>query len=405
MRVLLISGAFPPMRAGEATHAFHLAKHLAEYGGAEVHVLTTQEHTAGRDASIHVHSIMQKWAWSELPRFITFLKDCSPDAILLMHIDFVYHDHPMITFAPTICKALFPAVPFVTQFENPIGISPKPFSLCTRLLRKGVEHWAGKNDVDYRFGTLLRDSHQIIVLSNRHREALAKLAPSAQPKMVLIPPPPIIRVCPENNGASREQGRALLKATKEDFLIIYFGYIYPNKGVETLLQAFQIVSRQTRRVRLILAGGILEREYPDRPYYAQELKELPEQLGIADKVTWTGECTWDSDEASLYFHASDVCVLPFDTGMQLNNSSFAAAAMHGIPVITTHTDMTEPVFIHQHNVLLCPPKSPEVMAKALTMVMDQPNLRAQLRTGVLQLAQEWFSWKRAIERTMATFSA
>lgn len=404
MRVLLISGAFPPMRAGEATHAFHLAKHLAGHKGMEVQVLTSQENTGGRDSSFQVHSIMQQWSWSELPRLIKFLKNCSPDAILLMHIDFVYHDHPMITFAPTITKTLFPSVPFVTQFENPIGIPPKPFPLGPRLLRKGFEQWAGKKDVEYRFGTLLRDSRHLIVLSKRHWVALTELFPAAQNKMVLIPPPPIIPIYPEQNGTLRQRGRDLLGAERHDFLIIYFGYIYPNKGVETLLKAFQIVSHQMSNVRLILAGGILDREYADRPYYAQELRELPKQLGIEDRVTWTGELPWDSDRVSLYFHASDVCVLPFDTGVQLNNSSFAAAAIHGIPVITTQSTMSESVFIHQHNVMLCPPKSPEAMAEALKMVIDQPDLREQLRRGALQLAQEWFSWDKAIERTLATFT-
>ena len=41
LKLLFISAAFPPMRAGEADHAYHLCRHLAKRG-VEVHVLTTK---------------------------------------------------------------------------------------------------------------------------------------------------------------------------------------------------------------------------------------------------------------------------------------------------------------------------------------------------------------------------
>ena len=74
-------------------------------------------------------------------------------------------------------------------------------------------------------------------------------------KSVVIPPPPLIRFCrmsPPPSGV--RLGRAI-GASESDFVLIYWGYIYPGKGVETLLQAFQIVFRQDSNVRLVLVGG------------------------------------------------------------------------------------------------------------------------------------------------------
>jgi len=87
----------------------------------------------------------------------------------------------------------------------------------------------------------------------------------------------------------------------------------------------------------------------------------------------------------------------------LNNSSFASATAHGLPIITTQSKMLEQPFIHEENVLLCPPKSPEAMANAIIRVIDNPELREHLRVGSLTLSQEWFSWEKAIDRTIATF--
>jgi len=403
VKVLVISAAFPPFRAGEATNALYLCRHLADRK-LDVHVLTSQSNTAIDDPRITIHPIMHHWSWLEILRFGTFVKRCSPDVVLLMYIGFIYNDHPMITFAPTISKTLLPSVPFVTRIENTFGSLPHRCPILTRFLRKGFKLWAGAKDVDYEFGTLLRDSDHLIVLSDDHRAKLAKLFPAVSSKSVLIPPPPNMRICPENDGAARQRGREMLGVKPDDFLMVYLGYIYAGKGIETLLKAFQIVSRQRSNLRLIVVGGILADEYPDRPSYAQEMHELADQLGIDDKVTWTGYYAWDSDEASVYLRAADACVLPFDYGVHLNNSSFAAAAAHGLPIITTRGAMLEQPFVHQENIFLCPPKNPEAIATAVETLMDSPELRECLRAGARDLALEWFSWDRNIERTIATFS-
>jgi glycosyltransferase involved in cell wall biosynthesis len=89
--------------------------------------------------------------------------------------------------------------------------------------------------------------------------------------------------------------------------------------------------------------------------------------------------------------------------VHLNNSSCSSAVSHGLPLITTRGEILDSPFIDQENVFLCPPKNPEAMATAIETLIDNSELRQRLRLGALQLAQEWFSWERAIDRTMATF--
>ena len=400
MRILVISCAFPPMRSGEADHAFHLCQNLAN-AGLEVHVLTPQDNVAASGFTMKVNPIMRNWSWLDLPRLIQFLKRCSPDAVLLMYIGSGYNDHPMITFAPTVSKRLLPQVPFVTQFEYPSGsLAPYRCWILTRLLRKVVKLWAGEKDVSYIFGTLLRDSDRIIVLSDSHRARLSEYFPGVNSKSDLVPPAPIMLMSRENGGTTRRYGREALDVNPKDFLITYFGRIYPSKGVETLLKAFQIVSRKRGDVRLMVLGGIVDKEFPKSPFYAQEVRGMPEELGIDDKVIWIGEYAWDSDEASMYLRAADACVLPFDFGVFMNNTSFAAAAAHGLPIITTQGAIVEQPFVHGENVFLCPPKNPEAMAAAIETVMDSPGLQQRLRVGARELTQEWFSWNRVVERTI-----
>jgi len=404
MKVLLITAAFPPMRAGEADHALNLSRQLGQRG-LNVNVLTTKGHEESANEPFIVYPVMSDWSWSDLPRLITFVTRCCPDVVFLIYIGLMYNYHPMMTFAPTICRALLPRVRFVTLFEYPLGWSPGRWSILTRGVRRAVQRWAGRRDIDYEFGSLLRDSDAIIVLSNYHRDKLAQRWRGVHAKSVLVPPPPLLRMSRENGGISRHQTREKLGLALNDFLVAYFGYIYPPKGVETLFKAFQIVSSQRNNARLILIGGVLAREYSERPSYAREMRELPERLGIQQKVIWIGEYATDSEEASLFLRAADTCVFPNHLGVYLNNSSFAAAAAHGLPIIATQGSMVEEPFIDRENILLCPPKSPELMAAAIMAIMDDPDLKKRLNQGSLRLASEWFSWDKAIERIISTFRA
>jgi polysaccharide biosynthesis protein PslF len=406
MRLLVISGAFPPMRVGEADHALQLCWQLAERGH-DVHVLTTKGCLNPEGVNFSVHPIMPSWKWPDLPKFMRFLARCSPDGVILMYIGTIYNDHPMMTFAPTLSKIILPSVPFVTQFENTEGAYLYGASLGARCVRKAVALCVGAKRVDYSFGTLLSDSDRIIVLSGVHLAKLAKLAPGLEQKSVMIPAPPLMRVSPDDGGLVRARGRELLKVGSDDFVIVYFGRIYPKKGIETLFRAFHIVSSERRNIHLVLVGGGVDRHdsHHFRSSYPGEMAQLALELGIVQMVTWTGEFDWDSELPSLYLRASDLCILPYNSGVMLNNSSFAMTASYGLPIITTRGETLEAPFVHEENVYLCAPLKPDELAMAIEVLIDQPHFRKRLADGALQLAQEWFSWERAIERTIETIAS
>ena len=395
MKVLVISAAFPPVRGGESDQTLHLSTRLAKHG-LEIHVLTAKDNDVAADLPFRVHPIMQDWSWSELPRLVHFLRRCSPDAVFLMYSAWMYNDHPMITFAPTISKFLLPRSPFVTQFGIPDGSHPES-RFVRRAIRKGMALAAGKENVDYNLGTLLRDSDRIIVLGESHAETLSRHLPAAKKNMMLIPPPPPLHMAAPHNGRNRKLGREMLGLSDEDFVLAYFGVVYRGKGIETLLRAFQIVAAQRRHLRLVIIGG--QASVQDGHVYFEDLCELAQQLEIEGKVT-AREYEWDSFDGSLYLHAADVCVLPFDQGVTLNRSSFGGAAAHGLPIITTRGSTLESPFVDGKNVLLCEPKNPASLAAAIESAVCSAELRQRLSEGALEMAREWFSWDRAIEQTV-----
>jgi glycosyltransferase involved in cell wall biosynthesis len=392
-KLLVISGAFPPHSSGEAHHALQLSTRLARRGFV-VTVLTTAG--AASAESIAVWPLMRDWSWRDLPLLARAVRSASPDIVLLMYIGWIYNDHPMITYAPTVTRFLAPRARFVTQFENVIGALPGRTGRAGQLVALAAVGVAGAWRVHYRFGTLFRDSHRIIALSEHHRRLLTSPLRGASENVVVVPPPPLLILSPDTEG-TRERGRQMLGVDKRQFLVLYLGYVYPRKGVETLIKAFAILAKERPHARLGIVGGPLK-GFED---YASELRQLPATLGIEGKVRWTGAYAWDSSEGSTMLRGADVCVMPIDVGVALNNSSIGAAAAHGIPLVATEGEQTESAFRHRENVLLCPPLDPTAMAETITTVMDDERLREDLARGAHRLAGEWFSWDAALDRTSA----
>ena len=178
----------------------------------------------------------------------------------------------------------------------------------------GMALWAGHENLDYKYGTLLRDSDRVIVVSEQARVGLTARFSAINDKSVLIPAPPLLRMCPENNGTTRQRCRELLGVKPADLLLAYFGYVYPGKGVETLFKAFKILSMHRGNVRLIMVGGDIDLR--NTSAYLREIHMMPKEMGIDDKIKWTGGYAWDSDDASGYLRTADICVLPFDSGSE-----------------------------------------------------------------------------------------
>ncbi|HEV3203629.1 MAG TPA: glycosyltransferase family 4 protein, partial [Gemmataceae bacterium] len=341
LKLLLISGDYPPNNTGDANHVFFVARHLANRG-IEVQVLTSAIAGIPHCPGVQVFPEMRNWSWSSLPRFARFVRNCRPDAVLQIFDQFgrMYAYQPMMTFAPTVTKKLIPSARFVTQFETPYGIRTRQLSFLTRVLRRGMKRWSRLGPGYHPYGTLLRDSDHIIVLSEAHRTELIAEYPALSVKSSLIPPPPLITVCSDTGPIARARGRALMGAKEGEFLFAFFGYIYQGKGIETLLYAFREVASRLPQVRLVLIGGYNsdlfnpEGSTKNKQYW-EEIQRLPRDLGIANRVMWTGNYNAEDDRASLLLGGVDACVLPLDQGIHLNNSSVAVAAGHSLPIIAT----------------------------------------------------------------------
>jgi len=403
MKVLIISGAYPPMAFGEATNASHLAARMADWG-VDVNVLTRRISGAPVHRGVTVHADMATWDWlDEIPLRLK-IRQIRPDAVLFMHLGAMYDMHPMMTFLPSFVKRADPGIRVVTRFENPRSqAEPHRLSVTSRLYRRSVVLRCGRGRTHYTTGTLLRDSDAVICLCEDHRRFLLEQDPAAAEKMTVLPPPANVEVIPDLDGTLRTSGRRRLGVGDHEFLVGYLGYIYRGKGLENLVDALAQLRTNGRKVRLLVLGGPVAPSWPGDTRgidYHATVRERSKAAGVDDLVHWHGPFdTVNQDVASL-LHAVDVFALPFDQGVQLNNSSIASLAAYGAAVVTTRSQTTDPQFIDRKNVLLCEPRRSSAIAAALGTLFDDPHLLQTLRGGVSELSATSYNWNNALEVTI-----
>jgi glycosyltransferase involved in cell wall biosynthesis len=405
VRLLIVSGAFPPLPCGEATNTFFLCQHLARQPGLDVHLLTTRRNGMPCVPGVTIHDQMRRWSWSEVPKFTSLLRELAPDAILLFYIGGIYDHHPMITFAPSIARRVLPSVRFVTRLEYPAdAFERRRKRLLPRIGRKLFVKWFGVGYADRNFGTLLSDSDKIIALCDHHRSHVCASPPGTDAKITLIPPPSNVSVIEDIDGRFRKEGRERIGAGAADFVVGYMGYLYFSKGVETLLRAIHLLRQRRPNLRLLIAGGPGGATANQGREYSNKLRHLSVELGIDEQVTWIGDFRCDDVTFPSLVHGVDAWVLPFDDGMHLNNSSFASLASYRVPLIATQGDYQEAAFVNNENMLLCPPKDPVAIAEAIDTLMSDSGLRQRLADSLGSLADRWLSWDSAVARTLATLN-
>jgi glycosyltransferase involved in cell wall biosynthesis len=401
MRVLLITPSLPPAAEGEAEHGRQIAERLAARG----HTVTLVTHD--RYAEPGVRSLvpvrgMAGWRWRDAPRLAAHLRRSRAQGVVLIYTARLFDEHPMITFLPTLLRWCLPTARLVVLVE--IHRAPFIRGWAVRAVRKAMAMLAGSQGLDYGYGSLLRDAHGVAALGPTILQHLLPHAPGLGRRGFVMPPPPLVTRPAGFDTAARAQARQRLGAADGTCLLAFFGFVYPNKGVETLLDALGLLVRAGRPVRLVMAGGGRAASGSgglELSSYEATLAARAQALGLSSHVVWAEGYADGADSVALDLLAADIAVLPFDDGAELRRSSIAVVAELGLPLVTTAPTHDEPAFVDGHNVLLCPPCDASALGAAVGRLIDDAGLRARLRAGSLDLAQRWFSWDLGMGRIEA----
>lgn len=306
LRVLLITGSYPPMHCGVGDYSASLARALSRSGQAEVHVLTsasvatTDSDSDSSDAAtaVTVHAAIRSWSWNAAQTALQLARKIKPDVV---HMQF-----------PT----------------QGYGRSRMPWALPWLLRLSGhrvVQTWHEFLPCPTHVLSLLQLSSggRVIVVRPDYVDALPPMYRRLlkHRSLTYIASASSIPASTLNDGERRKLRESLAPAGQR--LLVYFGFANPNKQVELL---FDIADPQ--RDRLVLACEL----NPANAYQAALLTQ-------SQSAEWNGRVLVTDrispQRAADLMAVADAVVLPFRDGGGDWNSSLLAAQLQGAFVLTT----------------------------------------------------------------------
>ena len=194
-------------------------------------------------------------------------------------------------------------------------------------------------------------------------------------------------------------------AGPDDLLLCFFGFINDRKGVDTLLHALHSLASDpptAGNVSLIFIGGRTGASDPTNVAYLTQIDALIAELGLKDRIHWTGYIP--PEEVTAIFVSADLCVLPYRDGASFLHGTFHAALVHGMPILTTQPRVHLPELIHGQNVFLVAPDDASALAAAIGQLAADRKLRQGLGAGAKVLA-EMFRWDKIAADTLDLYRA
>jgi glycosyltransferase involved in cell wall biosynthesis len=384
MEVLFITGEFPPMQGGVGDYTREIGLALCELG-CEVHVATSSQ--ARPAPNLSVHPVVERWNWGCWSALLDLIDRQQPDVVHVQYQAAAYAMHPAINFLPRRLGWLGESRPRTVVTFHDLKV-PYLFPKAGKLRRWVVDELARRSDAAI---TTNREDFEKLQRELGSTPALIPIGSNIEPRL------------PE--GYDRDAWRARWGAGPGDLLLCTFGFVHQRKGVDTLLRALSLLASEPAgppNARLLMIGGQTGASDPTNVAYLEHIQALIAELGLEERVLWTGYVP--PEEVTASFQAADLCVLPYRDGVSFLHGTFHAALAHGVPILTTQPRVSLPELVDGGNVLLVPPDQPQVLAEAIAQLAGAPDLRGALGEGALSLSAQ-FRWDRIAADTLALYGS
>lgn len=385
MRIAMITGEYPPMEGGVGAFTARLSEAMVVQGH-HVDVLTTRL-PGGPGGSVSengvlAHYVVENWKVGSMAQIRHWLRLQAPDVINVQYEPAAYGMKAGINFLPRLLGSADP--PVVVTFHDllPPYLFPKAGPLRPWSVRQ-----------------LARRSHGVIATNRDDLTAMKRILRDAPPEVRLIPIGSNI-TAQTPPGYDRNRWRARYALQPDDLVVAFFGFLNRTKGIETLVAAIARLAQAGHPVHLLFIGGRTGTSDVTNARYADEVDALIDELGLTDRVHWTGFAS--PAEVSAAFYAADLCALPYREGANLRHGTLHAALAHGCATVTTTPTASFPELEPERNVLLVPPDDPAALSAAIVTLSQDQGLAARLGRAARELSRR-FSWPEIATETIAFF--
>lgn len=186
----------------------------------------------------------------------------------------------------------------------------------------------------------------------------------------------------------RRESRDALHIPADRVVCVFVGRLSLEKGLMDLLEAWRLIQGRHGDASPAGARAILVVVGPDmdgNPWnVGPAAREFASQHGFGDSVRFVGSMR----DPIPALHAADICVQP--SHFEAQGLSAVEALATGLPVAACAVGGLLDFMKDGHNGVLCPPKDPQALAKALQPLLEDAVLRQRLAAAARSsIAQDY----------------
>jgi len=370
-KLLTIVAHFPPIKCGVGSYAYKISKYFAKKHEVSVICNSEVEHSFHESESFRLYNILENFTLSDYLKIKRLIGEIIPDIINIHYHgnDFMRRVTP--AFFPFTIKRFFPNIPIVSTMHN----FQRPHSLPNISMRSFLEF-----------------SDRIIVTNEEELHKMEERFPGFYNKTSLIP----VSAGIEWNGKKHEFSSITLeKIPKGSKIISFFGFINPEKGVDTLIDAFEKVHEKDSKVHLLMIGDIHTDKSGELHEYYKSIINRIRRKNLDDFISFTGFC--NDFEASNYMLLSDLMVFPFKKGLTSKRSSFLSALSHEKPIISTNSKFLPDGIKNNENCIIVEPGDALSLGDAILKILYNESLKNTLSKNARSLFLKRYSWDSLYE--------
>ena len=240
---------------------------------------------------------------------------------------------------------------------------------------------------------LLNRAAKVIVMAEAGRDILVRRY-GASPMQIAV----VKHGIPNCPFAEPETAKASL-GLQEQEVVLTFGLLSPDKGIETMIEALpEIVARARRPVTYVILGAthphLLARE---GEAYRERLQAQAARLGVEGNIRWV-DAFVSIEELTTYLTATDVYVTPYLNPAQITSGTLSYAVGLGKPVVSTPYAHARELLADDHGVLV-EFRDDAGFAREIGRLLSDATARAALRNRAYALGRTMI-WPRYAEAVM-----
>ena len=292
------------------------------------------------------------------------------EAVSAFAPDVVHIQFCIAAFGPSL-----PALVYLLRRQRRESRVPTVLTLHDVTRDTATLGWVG-----WRLYRWLCDHSDVVIVHTESVRNLVVRRLGYDPGRVTIVPHPEASLPPSDVGSDELAARNGLSGRE---VLLSFGFIHVDKGLDDLVQALALLRRSderlTERIRLVVAGEVRPRrglfrlfEFRDR-LHLRRVRTLIKDSRLDELVTFTGYVP--SREVRPWFELATAAVLPYRRIEQSGVASLASAA--GTAILPS--DVGELAAFAPREDWVYPPRDPQALAGVIGRFLASPPIANNAR--------------------------